>query len=353
MSSISRALPAKWWQMRIANLVARPGYPRMPAKQQVRAINSFKTTIVKPTTKKPKPAKVAEPHIVIIPKSAKAVVRQIRVQPKPISTPPRQEPASPKPVVASRPRSLPKPKTKPKGVRYVTKDTTPEDIVKIRDLAGRGNGRVLVIIGNGPSVTEVNTSLLHTEPLIDVMSINRPDDRVWPSRYWAFFDNSQYIRHKERWNSYNGQILTSTSVRERRRNAIQFKNLGGYGFSFDLTAGLNVGRSSVYAALQLGLWLGFEKIYVLGCDMCDVDGKLHFYGKNPDVSDENRKKSFAAEAEYYARAAELLTPEQRSRIVFCSTYNKWEFIAKYSRLDHDVAITDILDFARQLEARIK
>ncbi len=80
-----------------------------------------------------------------------------------------------------------------------------------------------------------------------------------------------------------------------------------------------------------------------------VNGKLHFYGQNPDVDPEQRKQRFAKEATFYDHAADIMTPEERLKFTFCSSYNQWSFVDKYGRLDHKEAIDHILTHAERLQ----
>jgi hypothetical protein len=227
-------------------------------------------------------------------------------------------------------------------VKIITRDPPPESTRKLRELHNSSAGRVLVIIANGPSVLEIDTTRLLVNPLIDIMSINKPDQRVWPTKYWLFCDISQLKRHHSLWSEYNGYIFNSTMITESRPGTILIKNIPGQGFSLDLTSGFNIGRSSVYAAMQVALWLGYDKIYIFGIDMgaVTVDGKetLHFYGVNPDCTSDNRKKRFAEEAKYYDNAANTLPTDVRKKFYFCSSYNKFKFLDAFHRLDHHEAL---------------
>src|SRR5271166_950346 len=73
---------------------------------------------------------------------------------------------------------------------------------KVLALRGVGRGKVLVILGNGPSLTEVDTTQLNGLSRVHTLSVNHPDLRVWPTTYWAFCDMSQYNRHQEHWKNY-------------------------------------------------------------------------------------------------------------------------------------------------------
>ena len=232
-----------------------------------------------------------------------------------------------------------------KKVIYRTSDISPEHIHRIAKLKDTKKGKVLVIIGNGPSIMEVRLQDLKTRPDLEMLMINKPDDRVWPTDHWAFFDVSQIRRHANYWDHYEGTLFNSTAIKKEKANTIQFKNLGGAGFSKDLDKGLHIGRSSVYAAMQIALWMNYDQVFIFGCDMnpLGIDGKLHFYGTNPDVNPDIRKSRFQNEAQYYSDAANQLTDQERAKFYFCSSYNKWDFISKYKYLDHKAAIRFILE----------
>jgi len=227
---------------------------------------------------------------------------------------------------------------------------------KILSLRGIGRGRILVMLAPGPSILEAPIEQLKEAPNVDLMTINKPDPRVWPTRFWSFCDHTQYSRNQTTWDQYTGIILNSGGVRVKKHNQIIVRNKSGKGFSHDLVGGYYIGRSTTYASLQLALWMNYNAIYVMGCDMGKVTihkgdkdiEMLHSYGTNPDVPEEKRLKRFAMEAEYYKYAAEHLKDKDRERIFFCSAYNKWGFVDRFNRLDHREAIGIILEKAQQL-----
>ena len=288
---------------------------------------------------------------VILPRAARqAVVRQIpvtktfRVVPKPVA--PKQvlqlnsrRPAvMPKRGVAAKQAS----KAHKPTVKVITRDPPESSTRRLRELHNSCVGRTLVVVANGPSVLEVDTTALLGKSRIDVMSINKPDLRVWPTKYWLFCDITQLKRHTDLWSRYDGYIFNSTMITDSRPGTIFIKNIPGFGFSTDLTNGFHIGRSSVYAAMQVALWLGYDKIYIFGIDMgaVRVDGKemLHFYGINLDCTPDSRKKRFAEEARYYEDAARSLPPEIRQKFYFCSSYNQFKFLDHFNRLDQHEAL---------------
>lgn len=224
--------------------------------------------------------------------------------------------------------------TKSKGVTYVTRGISEESKKKIYALQNVGQGRKLVIIGNGPSINTIDLSLIKSLPNVDVMSINKPDMRVWPTKYWAFADGSQYRSNQQLWEDYDGIIINSTSISQQKEKSLQVKNVGAMSFARNIPEGLCIGRSTVYAMMQMALWMNYDQIIIFGVDMnpSGINGQLHFYGQNKHVDDEERRRRFKEEAKYYDHAAEVLPEDIRKRFYFCSEHNPWQFPDKFNRL---------------------
>lgn len=219
----------------------------------------------------------------------------------------------------------------------------------INRLRNIGAGKILIIVANGPSINEVDLKLLTNHPKIDIMCINKPDMRVWPSKYWAFCDQSQYNRNTELFDSYQGLLINSPAVKARKQNQIVLRSISGTSFSKDLTRGFYIARSTVYANMQTALWMNYDNVFIFGIDMCLIDGKAHFYGQNPDVKTDERVRRFSKEAENYAKAYSILSPEERGKFRICSSYNPWAFADMFGRIDHKTAIPEILRLANTKE----
>lgn len=322
----------------------RPGNPVVRIKQQINL----------PTRPFQRQMPMAQP------KSLKRLVHQERITqtrvitqnavppkrplPQPVSQSPMPHLQQARQSVRAPLRQQQLPKTQ-KKVIYKTADIPLEHVHRIHKLKNSKAGKILVIVANGPSIMEVRLQDLKTHPNVETLMINKPDDRVWPTDYWAFFDVSQSRRHADYWNNYEGVLFNSTAIKKEKDKTILFKNQGGMGFSKELDKGLHIGRSSVYAAMQIALWMNFDKVFIFGCDMnpAGIDGKLHFYGTNPDVNPEVRKERFKSEAQYYESAANMMNEDERAKFYFCSSYNKWDFIKKFKYLDHKEAIQFILE----------
>lgn len=223
---------------------------------------------------------------------------------------------------------------------------------KLLKLKNIGEGRILIMIACGPSVLEAPLELLKDKDKIDFMVLNKPygfdnigkeeHSFIWPSKYWSFCDQSQYNRNQKAWDTYQGIIINSPGVRQRKNNQIMIKNLPGNGFSKNIIKGYHIGRSTTYANMQVAYWMNYDRIYIFGLDMTDVNGKLHSYGVNPDVSPKNRKARFKNEAEFYGQATNILNKQELSKFIICSSYNPWDFMKKFRRLDQKKAPQIIL-----------
>ncbi|CAK0748115.1 hypothetical protein CCP1ISM_20006 [Azospirillaceae bacterium] len=237
-------------------------------------------------------------------------------------------------------------KTNQKAIDNFTKDANYNKLLSIK---GTGKGNVLVMIACGPSVNEVDFVPLKSAKNVKVMVINKPVESIWPTDYWAFCDQSQYERNRTAFDSYNGIIINSVGVRARKSNQILVRAKQGKGFNADITSGYFIGRSSVYANMQTALFMNFDKIYIFGIDMCAVNGKTHHYGNgfNPDVETNIRIQRFQYEAEHYSNAANLMSADDRKKFYFCSSYNTWPFVDKFNKLDHKVAVQEIIKVANQ------
>lgn len=235
-------------------------------------------------------------------------------------------------------------KPKQPTIIYKTDEPPPDYKTNIYKLMNIGQDKILIVIANGPSINETELGLLKNRPKIDTLSINKPDHRIWPTTYWSFYDTSQLKRHEALFNDYEGILLNSASIKRHKQTSTIFKNIGGMKFSRDLTTGLCIGRTSCYAAIQLALWMNYKKIYFFGVDMDPdgINGQLHFYGINPDVAPDARKTRFKFEAEYFDFAADNMSYQERQRFVFCSSYLKWPFKARFGHIDHCTAVSEIL-----------
>jgi hypothetical protein len=227
-------------------------------------------------------------------------------------------------------------------IRVSKKVTKDENYNKIELLKNCGVGRILVMIACGPSVLEVDFTKINKLPNVDIMVINKPLKSIWPSKYWAFCDQSQFVRNESDFNNYSGLLINSNVVMSRKNNQVIIKAKHGVGVTKSLHDGYVIGRSSVYANMQVAMWMNYDKIFIFGVDMCKVGDKLHYYGINPDVKFDKRLDKFSTEAANYVIMASKLPDNIRKKFYFCSSYNPWPFVNMFNKLDHKEAIDKIL-----------
>jgi hypothetical protein len=230
-------------------------------------------------------------------------------------------------------------------------------IKRINTIRGIGKGKILAMFAPGPSILEAQINKLKDLKNVDTMTINKPDLRFWPTKYWMFCDRSQYVRNKTEFEKFPGIIINTMSINAKHKNQYKIRNLSGAGFSSDLSQGLHIGRSTTYSAMQVAAWMDYDYVFIFGIDMCKVviekDGKkiaaLHSYGVNPDVPEPIRLKRFKKEAESYSNASKIINEDLRKRYYFCSKYNPWPFVDRFNRLDQ----TEAVDYIEKLSKEIK
>jgi hypothetical protein len=234
---------------------------------------------------------------------------------------------------------------------------TTEAVGQILALKDSGVGKVLVILANGPSLAEIKTEKLCGQKSVDLFAINRPDKRVWPTKYWGFYDTVIYHRHLEEWQWYGGTVITSTSTLRYEKNVaytpanvVLVRRLDGMGFSRDLVTGFHLGRSSTYAALQTALYMNYDQVYILGHDMgTRPDGRMWFNNQAMDCNVQDRATRFDHEATFFDYAATQLNLDTRDRIIFSSNYNVWAFRNRFNNVDQDHVVEEVLAAAAKLD----
>lgn len=97
--------------------------------------------------------------------------------------------------------------------------------------------------------------------------------------------------------------------------------------------------------MQIAAWMNYDSIYIIGCDMNPqgLNGKLHFYGVNPDVDPTIRAKRFEKESVAYGEAALTMEAHVRDKFYFCSEgVNPWGFMERYHIIKPSDTVPHIL-----------
>lgn len=221
---------------------------------------------------------------------------------------------------------------------------TAEQQTKVAALKDTGRGRVLVIVANGPSISQIPLQKLKNHPKIALLSINCPDARLHSTDYWAVNDVSQLDAHHTLMANYPGILLVGNGVRRQVDNAVMIQVLEGKGWSSDLVKGYFLGRSTTYASMQTAAWMDYDKVYIFGCEMDPDAETLWFYGPtNAGIQADRRRSKFAAEAEHFQFAADHLSDAERARFIFCSEgLNPHAFVRSFSQLPVHRAVGHII-----------
>jgi GT2 family glycosyltransferase len=167
----------------------------------------------------------------------------------------------------------------------------PDNRRKLRDLRGLHDGETCVIIGNGPSLNQIDLSLLRGTATFGVNSIFLADDRLpEPLTYYVVEDTAVFEDNVDRIKEYHAGTKLFPSIyasrfssEDRGDNTIFFRmNQGFYGrsgpdgratrtlgfprFSMDASERLFCGQSVTIINLQLAHWMGFKRVVLIGMD---------------------------------------------------------------------------------------
>ncbi|MDW3177654.1 MAG: hypothetical protein R8J94_09725 [Acidimicrobiia bacterium] len=162
------------------------------------------------------------------------------------------------------------------------------DVDEIASLANRHRGERCVIIGNGPSLNDLDLSLLRDEVTIGVNSIFLADAIDYPLSYYVVEDSLVMKENLEAIKEYRAgyklfpsiyrEIYGAAPVNEGSLGGVSFFNMnGGFylrsspnfcvpRFSTDAPQRLYCGQSVTIVNLQLAYHMGFSEVYMIGMD---------------------------------------------------------------------------------------
>ena len=158
----------------------------------------------------------------------------------------------------------------------------------IASFAGRHEGERCVIIGNGPSLNDLDLSLLRGETTVGVNSIFLADSIDFPLSYYVVEDSLVMKENLEAIKEYRAgykffpsiyrEIYEAAPVGEGSLGGVSYFNMnGGFylgqspnfcvpRFSTDASQRLYCGQSVTIVNLQLAYYMGFSEVYVIGMD---------------------------------------------------------------------------------------
>ena len=166
-----------------------------------------------------------------------------------------------------------------------------EHILSLKD---KHKGKPVFVIGTGPSLNKTDFSLIKDEILFGVNTLYRGHEKfnILP-QYYACSDGKVWYIHDERLlrldttlfltgdaaATYEGNVKYYQAVQKENPVLLSFLGYVWHGnFSTNLTKGTYNGDTIIIdICLQACLYMGFEKVYLLGCD-CDYSGLHRFDG---------------------------------------------------------------------------
>jgi len=211
----------------------------------------------------------------------------------------------------------------------------------VEDFKDIHKGERCFIIGTGPSLRSTNLTLLNDEITFGVngLFVGLEYFGIKP-RYWGFSDPRTIESYYKQVFLLDTTIFLAVGAREWYLNNIsQFEEFNNdpivlmaipspvlVPFSTDLTQGVTCGRTVVYdVCLQVVYYMGFNRVYLVGCD-CDYSDfcDTHFY-RNPfedrlaEVAESLQPKRLFA----YQNAKEVFESDGRE-IINCTVGGKLE-----------------------------
>ncbi len=151
---------------------------------------------------------------------------------------------------------------------------------KIRKLKNKYEGERCFIIGNGPSLREMDLSSLRSEFTFGLNRIYLLFDKLGFQTTFLVSVNDLVIEqsHQEL-NKINSQKFFAWKTRKFinfDRNTIFLRTLARQGFYKDVIKGVWEGTTVTYVALQIAYYLGFERVILIGVDHSfKAKGRVH------------------------------------------------------------------------------
>lgn len=143
---------------------------------------------------------------------------------------------------------------------------------KITDFKNLHPGKHCFIISSGPSLSDLNLEPLRRRL---TFGLNR-SFMAYPGAYYhCAMDERLFDLYPEELN--DTRFLFTLPDRPW---GIPIELLGANGFSFDLEKGIYSGYTVSYFALQVAVYMGFDRIFFLGLDLKNTSEKTHFFGQD-------------------------------------------------------------------------
>lgn len=148
----------------------------------------------------------------------------------------------------------------------------------VKALAKVEAGRDIVILGNGPSLREMNFDKLSDPVFIGLNgSALIADEKNIKEKYYVLSD-LRFVKDKAKLSILKNNLNSDTKIVIRKElfnyvkgelenDLYPIRSLGRDGFSLDIKKGFYFGCTTVMLALQLANYLGGKRIFLCGVDL--------------------------------------------------------------------------------------
>lgn len=141
---------------------------------------------------------------------------------------------------------------------------------RLAALRGRHWGKRCFILGNGPSLNQLDLSLLRDEFIIGTNRIYLHEAcKHWRRWYYCAVNPNVISQFGDEIASLDALRFLAWEHRDkiaRRSDTVWLRTLNEPRFSFDLTQGMWQGSTVTYVAMQLAFHMGFTDVVLLGVD---------------------------------------------------------------------------------------
>ena len=173
-------------------------------------------------------------------------------------------------------------------------------VSKLRELKDTCHAKSIFLVGNGPSITYQNINFLHNNE-VDFATVNCG---------YRIFTNSRptyhFVADQERFNKFRQEILSCQAKKLFIREGFDTNGLsksslsniyqvpyrsGGLskrGYKSDISLGLGNDSNVLLFATQVLIYMGYKKIYIIGCDLSYNEKEKYAYEMtNKDLEHED------------------------------------------------------------------
>lgn len=150
-------------------------------------------------------------------------------------------------------------------------------------------GQTAVIVAGGPTVTSEQIDAIgRAEPDPKIIAVNNAAKLVPWADILYFCDERWYHWNHELVHEFDGLRVTLENL-SLQRQGLDVRSLRDYGVNgfAPKNDGVTNGRNSGYQALHLAALLGAARVLLVGYDMRQVDGRMHWHPEHPVATPAN------------------------------------------------------------------